>query len=148
MLKLFIALAAFLLLSGCSAKSDLDLPSAEQFCQQLRQEYPCVDKISIREWPWGVDCSLTLQDADEADAQQLLELCQEFLAGHEFLEEYVPSPVQEEQMPDLSVLIDIDGDGVTDLESSARFLLEGEEEPDFYRTWTDPSEPESSSSAS
>ena len=74
MLKLFIALAAFLLLSGCSAKSDLDLPSVEQFCQQLRQEYPCVDKISIREWPWGVDCSLTLQDADEADAQQLLEL--------------------------------------------------------------------------
>ena len=148
MLKLFIALAAFLLLSGCSAKSDLDLPSVEQFCQQLRQEYPCVDKISIREWPWGVDCSLTLQDADEADAQQLLELCQEFLAGHEFLEEYVPSPVQEEQMPDLSVLIDIDGDGVTDLESSARFLLEGEEEPDFYRTWADPSEPESSSSAS
>ena len=34
------------------------------------------------------------------------------------------------------------------LEEAARALLEGEEEPDFYRTWTDPSEPESSSSAS
>lgn len=152
MLKLAIALAALLLLSGCNSNSDLALPSVEEFCQQVEQEYSCVEKISIREWPWGVDCFLTLSDASDTTAQQLLEECQDFLTGSDFLKEYLPDPDSGEKMPDLSVLIDVDGDGVADIESSASYFLpseDGEEQLlDRYQTWTDPDEKKEDNSSS